>query len=160
MCGCESSVPSSTSAGGGGDVSSVGASVNGGGVMMDGSAGVRGGVASDAGVSGSVSSGPLSLLSACLSGHSPVLINCRNNRKLLGRIKAFDRHCNMILENVHEMWTERGQHGKGTHKHKPINKDRYSHLHKHRQTRPHTHPQPHPRNIGTCSHPHTYYTSW
>lgn len=35
-----------------------------------------------------------------------MLINCRNNRKLLGRIKAFDRHCNMILENVKEMWTE------------------------------------------------------
>ena len=37
---------------------------------------------------------------------SQVLINCRNNRKLLGRVKAFDRHCNMILENVKEMWTE------------------------------------------------------
>lgn len=35
-----------------------------------------------------------------------VLINCRNNHKLLGRVKAFDRHCNMILENVKEMWTE------------------------------------------------------
>jgi small nuclear ribonucleoprotein (snRNP)-like protein len=35
-----------------------------------------------------------------------VLINCRNNHKLLGRVKAFDRHCNMILENVTEMWTE------------------------------------------------------
>ena len=35
-----------------------------------------------------------------------VLINCRNNKKLLGRVKAFDRHCNMVLENVKEMWTE------------------------------------------------------
>lgn len=35
-----------------------------------------------------------------------VLINCRNNRKLLGRVRAFDRHCNMVLENVREMWTE------------------------------------------------------
>ena len=35
-----------------------------------------------------------------------VLINCRNNRKLLARVKAFDRHCNMVLENVREMWTE------------------------------------------------------
>lgn len=35
-----------------------------------------------------------------------MLINCRNNRKLLGRVKAFDRHCNMILENVKEFWTE------------------------------------------------------
>lgn len=38
-----------------------------------------------------------------------VLINCRNNHKLLGRVKAFDRHCNMILENVTEMWTEVGR---------------------------------------------------
>jgi small nuclear ribonucleoprotein D2 len=38
-----------------------------------------------------------------------VLINCRNNHKLLGRVKAFDRHCNMVLENVKEMWTEVGQ---------------------------------------------------
>ena len=37
---------------------------------------------------------------------SQVLINCRNNRKLLGRVKAFDRHCNMVLENVKEFWTE------------------------------------------------------
>lgn len=35
-----------------------------------------------------------------------VLINCRNNHKLLARVKAFDRHCNMLLENVKEMWTE------------------------------------------------------
>jgi small nuclear ribonucleoprotein (snRNP)-like protein len=40
------------------------------------------------------------------SWRAQVLINCRNNHKLLGRIKAFDRHCNMILENVKEMWTE------------------------------------------------------
>ena len=34
------------------------------------------------------------------------MINCRNNHKLLARVKAFDRHCNMLLENVKEMWTE------------------------------------------------------
>ena len=45
------------------------------------------------------SSVPVSLL-------AQVLINCRNNRKLLGRVKAFDRHCNMVLENVKEFWTE------------------------------------------------------
>ena len=41
-------------------------------------------------------------ISECLQ----VLINCRNNKKLLGRVRAFDRHCNMVLENVREMWTE------------------------------------------------------
>ena len=41
-----------------------------------------------------------------------MLINCRNNRKLLARVKAFDRHCNMVLENVKEMWTEAPRTGK------------------------------------------------
>eukprot|EP00850_Spirogloea_muscicola_P011606 SM000072S21240 [mRNA] locus=s72:621083:621797:+ [translate_table: standard] len=54
-----------------------------------------------------------------------VLINCRNNRKLLGRVKAFDRHCNMVLENVKEMWTEVPKTGKGKKKAKPVNKDRF-----------------------------------
>jgi small nuclear ribonucleoprotein (snRNP)-like protein len=45
-----------------------------------------------------------------------VLINCRNNKKLLGRVKAFDRHCNMVLENVKEMWTELPRTGKGKKK--------------------------------------------
>lgn len=54
-----------------------------------------------------------------------VLINCRNNKKLLGRVKAFDRHCNMVLENVQEMWTEQPKTGKGLKKSKPINKDRF-----------------------------------
>jgi len=52
--------------------------------------------------------------------HTQVLISCRNNRKLLARVKAFDRHCNMVLENVKEMWTEKGKgNAKG------VNKDRF-----------------------------------
>ena len=31
-----------------------------------------------------------------------MVINCRNNKKLLGRVKAFDQHCNTVLENVKE----------------------------------------------------------
>lgn len=50
--------------------------------------------------------GPLSLLTQSVKNNDQVLINCRHNRKLLARIKAFDRHCNMILENVKETWTE------------------------------------------------------
>lgn len=52
--------------------------------------------------------------------HSQVLISCRNNRKLLARVKAFDRHCNMVLENVKEMWTEKNKSGG-----RPVNKDRF-----------------------------------
>lgn len=59
-----------------------------------------------------------------------VLINCRNNHKLLARVKAFDRHCNMVLENVKEMWTEvpkagAGSGSKGVKRGRPVNKDRY-----------------------------------
>merc|ERR1711885_83514 len=64
--------------------------------------------------------GPLSV-----KNNTQVLINCRNNKKLLGRVKAFDRHCNMVLEGVKEMWTEMPRTGKGKKKAKPVNKDRY-----------------------------------
>lgn len=65
--------------------------------------------------------GPLSILMTATRNHTQVLINCRNNRKLLARVKAFDRHCNMVLENVKEMWTEKtGKDGK-----KSVNKDRF-----------------------------------
>ncbi len=58
--------------------------------------------------------GPLSVLTDSVRNNTQVLINCRNNKKLLGRVKAFDRHCNMVLENVKEMWTELPKTGKGT----------------------------------------------
>ena len=54
-----------------------------------------------------------------------MLINLRNNRKLLARIKAFDRHCNMILENGKEMWTEIPKTGKGKKASKPVTKERF-----------------------------------
>ena len=69
--------------------------------------------------------GPLSILTESVRNNTQVLINCRNNKKLLGRVKAFDRHCNMVLENVKEMWTEIPRAGKGKKKAKPVNKDRY-----------------------------------
>ncbi|CDQ78247.1 unnamed protein product [Oncorhynchus mykiss] len=69
--------------------------------------------------------GPLSVLTQSVKNNTQVLVNCRNNKKLLGRVKAFDRHCNMVLENVKEMWTEVPKSGKGKKKSKPVNKDRY-----------------------------------
>ena len=68
--------------------------------------------------------GPLSLLQAAVRSHTQVLISCRNNRKLLARVKAFDRHCNMVLENVKEMWTETPRKADGS-KGRPVNKDRF-----------------------------------
>lgn len=40
-------------------------------------------------------------------------------------VKFLFRHCNMVLENVKEMWTEVPKTGKGKKKSKPVNKDRY-----------------------------------
>nr|XP_037843858.1 small nuclear ribonucleoprotein Sm D2-like [Chlorocebus sabaeus] len=68
---------------------------------------------------------PLSVLTQSVKNNTQVLINCCNNKKLLGRVKAFGRHCNMVLENVKEMWTEVPKSGKGKKKSKPVNKDRY-----------------------------------
>ena len=59
--------------------------------------------------------GPLSVLTQSVKNNTQVLINCRNNKKLLGRVKAFDRHCNMVLEGVKEMWTEMPKTGKGAY---------------------------------------------
>jgi len=69
--------------------------------------------------------GPLSVLTQSVKNNTQVLINCRNNKKLLARVKAFDRHCNMVLENVKEMWTEMPKTGKGKKKSKLVNKDRF-----------------------------------
>ncbi|GAB5037720.1 small nuclear ribonucleoprotein sm d2 [Nannochloropsis oceanica] len=70
------------------------------------------------------SKGPLSVLWHSVKNNTQVLVNVRNNHKLLGRVKAFDRHCNLLLENVKEMWTEVPKSGKGK-KAKPQNKERY-----------------------------------
>jgi small nuclear ribonucleoprotein D2 len=69
--------------------------------------------------------GPLSVILESVKEQSQILIFCRNNKKLIGRVKAFDRHCNMVLEEVREMWTEQPKSGKGKKKSKPVNKTRF-----------------------------------
>jgi small nuclear ribonucleoprotein D2 len=69
-------------------------------------------------------SGPLSLLQTAVRNHNQILISLRNNRKLLARVKAFDRHCNMVLENVREMWNETPRLANGQ-KGRPVSKDRF-----------------------------------
>jgi small nuclear ribonucleoprotein D2 len=68
--------------------------------------------------------GPLNVLLESVKQNTQVLINCRNNKKLLGTIKAFDRHFNMVLENVLEMWTDVPKKGKGKKKAKAVNRER------------------------------------
>mmetsp|Transcript_22737 Transcript_22737/g.57909 ORF Transcript_22737/g.57909 Transcript_22737/m.57909 type:complete len:108 (-) Transcript_22737:1401-1724(-) len=70
------------------------------------------------------STGPYSILTQSVKENTQVLVNCRNNRKLLGRVKAFDRHCNLVMENVKELWTEFPKSGKGKSS-KPVNRDRF-----------------------------------
>lgn len=62
--------------------------------------------------------GPMSILDDAVKTGAQILISCRNNRKILGRVRAFDRHCNMVLENITELWVEYPKKGK------PVNKDR------------------------------------
>ena len=68
--------------------------------------------------------GPLSLLKEAVKKNSQILIYCRNNRKILSRIRAFDRHMNMVLENVCEIWTELSK-GKSGKKAQTKNRERY-----------------------------------
>ena len=63
-----------------------------------------------------INGGPLSLLKEAVRTNSQILIYCRNNRKLLGRIRAFDRHMNIILEAVCEIWSEMMKGKNKTHK--------------------------------------------
>ena len=55
--------------------------------------------------------GPFSVLHSAVHSNDKVLVSCRNDKKLLGRLRAFDRHFNMILEGVHEAWTEQRKGG-------------------------------------------------
>ncbi|KAG2535483.1 hypothetical protein PVAP13_9NG116946 [Panicum virgatum] len=60
--------------------------------------------------------------------NSHSILDCNNFSRLeslLGHVRAFDRHCNMVLENVREMWTEIPKTGKGKKKALPVNKDRF-----------------------------------
>eukprot|EP00918_Siedleckia_nematoides_P078479 GHVU01171725.1.p1 GENE.GHVU01171725.1~~GHVU01171725.1.p1 ORF type:complete len:104 (+),score=15.35 GHVU01171725.1:65-376(+) len=68
-------------------------------------------------------SGPLMVLAEAARENCQVLINCRHNRKILGRVKAFDRHCNLVLTDAREMWTEKPKGKKKGAKN--VNKDRF-----------------------------------
>mmetsp|Transcript_13427 Transcript_13427/g.17513 ORF Transcript_13427/g.17513 Transcript_13427/m.17513 type:complete len:120 (+) Transcript_13427:149-508(+) len=70
-------------------------------------------------------SGPFAVLFKAVQGNAQVLINLRNNHKILARVKAYDRHMNLLLEDVKEMWTEVSKGGKGRKRGAAVNKDRY-----------------------------------
>mgnify|MGYP001800749197 CR=1 FL=1 len=54
--------------------------------------------------------GPLSVLTQSVKNNTQVLINCRNNKKLLGRVKAFDRWASLtkgslFAESVYSIYS-------------------------------------------------------
>ena len=63
--------------------------------------------------------GPMKLLTESLVDQTKVLIRLRNNKRLVGRVRAFDKHWNMVLEGVKELWNGVGQDGKS------VPRDRY-----------------------------------
>ncbi|XP_059933710.1 small nuclear ribonucleoprotein Sm D2-like [Mesoplodon densirostris] len=67
--------------------------------------------------------GPLPVLTQSVKNNTQVLISCRN-KKLLGRVKASDRHRNMVLEKVKDVWTKVPTNGRSK-KSKPVNEDHY-----------------------------------
>ena len=66
--------------------------------------------------------GPFSSLLDSVRAGEQIVVNLRNNRKIIGRVKAFDRHLNMILEDVCETWVEKP---KGASKAKAIPRERF-----------------------------------
>lgn len=56
--------------------------------------------------------GPFSLLyDAVHTAGTQVLILCRNQKRIVARVRAFDRHFNLLLENATEMGTEKDVSG-------------------------------------------------
>lgn len=47
--------------------------------------------------------GPLSVLTQSVKNNTQVLINCRNNKKLLGRVKAFDRYPTFYFNDIEKL---------------------------------------------------------
>ena len=49
---------------------------------------------------------PMCFLSKIIYEKKTAIIFLRNNKKIIGKMKAFDRHFNLVLENVREIWNE------------------------------------------------------
>jgi small nuclear ribonucleoprotein D2 len=49
---------------------------------------------------------PYTLLDHCIAEASPCLVSCRHNKKLYGTLRAYDKHFNLLMEHVREIWQE------------------------------------------------------
>ncbi|TBU06037.1 putative small nuclear ribonucleoprotein Sm [Hamiltosporidium magnivora] len=54
-------------------------------------------------------SGPLSMLADSVLKGEWVLVNLRNNSKLLGRVKMYDQHFNMVMSDITEITYLKGK---------------------------------------------------
>ena len=65
---------------------------------------------------------PIICVHTVVKNNTHVPMNGHNCKKLLGHVKASDRHCNMVVENVKELWNKVPKSFKSK-KYKPVNKD-------------------------------------
>lgn len=65
---------------------------------------------------------PMCLLSTIISDNKLAIIFLRNNKKIIAKIKAFDKHFNLVLENIREIWNENNKKGKLTFRERHIGK--------------------------------------
>ncbi len=63
---------------------------------------------------------PSCLLSNIIKKNKLIVIFLRNNKKIVAKLKAFDKHFNLILENIREIWNEHNKKGKTTFKERHI----------------------------------------
>ncbi|CCW63704.1 unnamed protein product [Phytomonas sp. EM1] len=63
-----------------------------------------------------VSQGPFSVLDSAMKEGIQIFIQCRFNKSLLANLLAFDKHFNMVLQNVVEL----SGNDKGDHKERTI----------------------------------------
>lgn len=61
-----------------------------------------------------LNNGPFQLLKSSVIERVPILVKCRHNKMIYGRVKAFDKHFNLLMEDVVETWFAIPQHLKGT----------------------------------------------
>ncbi|AIB09630.1 small nuclear ribonucleoprotein Sm D2 (nucleomorph) [Lotharella oceanica] len=66
-------------------------------------------------------SGPFILLKKSLTASAKIYVLTNDHHKFTGYLRSFDKHCNLIIENVTEIWHEKKKNNK-----KIITKEKYS----------------------------------
>jgi len=64
----------------------------------------------------------MSLISKIIQDKNLAIIFLRNNKKIIAKIKAFDKHFNLILESVRELWNDNSKKISMTFKERHIGK--------------------------------------